>query len=72
MIHITRILPNYKNHLGNCQVMNECPEPMPIRVKDDSIALLPSCPTCRAALDLKLLESFGSRHIVTTMEIILL
>jgi hypothetical protein len=25
--------------------------------------VLPSCPTCRATLDLKLLKSFGSRRI---------
>jgi hypothetical protein len=27
------------------------------------VVLLPSCPICRATMDLKRLESFGSRHI---------
>jgi hypothetical protein len=28
-----------------------------------SVMVLPSCPICRATMDLKRLESFGSRHI---------
>jgi hypothetical protein len=38
---------------------------MPIKVKDDSSSVLPSCSTCRATLDSNLLESFGSMHIGT-------
>ena len=37
---------------------------MPTNIKnDDSSSVLPSCSTCRATLDLNLLQSFGSRHI---------
>jgi hypothetical protein len=64
MIHITWLLPNYITLLSIYQIMEEYPEPMPIRGKDHSISVLPSCPTCRATLDLKLLESFGSRRII--------
>jgi hypothetical protein len=28
----------------------------------DKVLLMPPCPTCRATMDLKCLESFGSRH----------
>ena len=38
-------------------------EYMLIKGKDDFSPALPPCPTCRATLDLRLLESFGSRHI---------
>ena len=38
---------------------------MLIKRKDDSSLVLPSCPTCGATLDLKLLESFGSRRIIS-------
>ena len=36
---------------------------MPIKGKDNFSLMLPSCPLCGATLDLKLLESFGSRRI---------
>jgi hypothetical protein len=36
---------------------------MPIKGKDNFSPTRPSCPICRATLDLKLLESFGSRRI---------
>jgi hypothetical protein len=36
---------------------------MSIKGKDESLPGLPSCPTCGATMDLKRLESFGSRHI---------
>jgi hypothetical protein len=36
---------------------------MPIKRKDNFSPVLPSCPTCRATLDLKLLKPFGSRRI---------
>jgi hypothetical protein len=65
MIHLTWLLPNYITLLGKQQMMKEYPEPMPIRGKDLSISVLPSCPTCGATLDLKLLQSFGSRHIIS-------
>src|SRR5918997_2997293 len=65
MRHITRLLPNYITLLGRQQIVKEYPEPMPIREKYHSISVLPSCPTCGATLDLKLLQSFGSRHIIT-------
>jgi hypothetical protein len=63
MIHITRLLPNYITLLGIYQIMDGYSESMLIKGKDDSSSVLPSCPTCRATLDLKLLESFGSRRI---------
>jgi hypothetical protein len=64
MIHITRLLPNYITLLGIYQIMDGYSESMLIKGKDDSSSVLPSCPTCRATMDLKLLESFGSRRII--------
>ena len=43
--------------------MGECHVPMPVKGKDNFSPMRPSCPVCRATLDLKLLESFGSRRI---------
>jgi hypothetical protein len=43
--------------------MEEYPEPTPIRGKDSSNSLLPSCPTCGATMDLKRLKPFASRHV---------
>ncbi|HEU0144544.1 MAG TPA: hypothetical protein VFQ47_07145 [Nitrososphaera sp.] len=43
--------------------MEESPEPMPIRGKNSSNAVLPSCPICGATMDLKRLKPFASRHI---------
>jgi hypothetical protein len=63
MIYITQLLPNYMTLLGIYQIMDEHSEYMLIKGKDDSSSVLPSCPTCRATMDLKLLQSFGSRHI---------
>jgi hypothetical protein len=37
---------------------------MSIKGKDESLPGLPSCPRCGATMDLKRLESFGSRHII--------
>jgi hypothetical protein len=62
MIHIRCVLPNYITLLRIYQIMEEYPEPMPIKVKNDLRPVLPSCPTCRATMDLKLLEPFGSRR----------
>ncbi len=42
-------------------------KPIPMKGKKDnssSLLLPPSCPRCGATMDLNLLESFGSRHII--------
>jgi hypothetical protein len=36
---------------------------MSINAKDESSPALPSCPICKATMDLKRLKAFGSRHI---------
>ena len=43
--------------------MDEYRAHMPVKGKDNFSLMLPSCPLCGATLDLKLLESFGSRRI---------
>jgi hypothetical protein len=43
--------------------MEEYYMPMPIKGKNNFSPALPSCPICRATLDLKLLKSFGSRRV---------
>ena len=43
--------------------MQENHAPMSRKGKDNFSPMLPSCPICRAILDLKRLESFGSRRI---------
>jgi hypothetical protein len=63
MIYITQLLPNYITLPSIYQIMDQYSEYMLIKGKDDSSSVLPSCPTCRATMDLKLLQSFGSRHI---------
>ena len=65
MIYTTWLLPNHITLLRLYQIMNEYSESMLKKRKDDSSLVLPSCPTCGATLDLKLLESFGSRHIIS-------
>ena len=41
-------------------------KPVPMKGKDDSSSVvLPSCSKCGATLDLELIESFGSRRIVS-------
>jgi hypothetical protein len=42
--------------------MEGYPEPVPIRRKDSSNSLLPTCPKCGATMDSKRLKSFGGRH----------
>ena len=43
--------------------MDEYRVHMPTKGKDNFSLMLPSCPLCGATLDIKLLESFGSRRI---------
>jgi len=62
MIYIRWLLPNYITLLSTYQTMDGYSQSMRIKGKDDSSSVLPSCPTCRATMDLKLQESFGSRH----------
>jgi hypothetical protein len=36
-----------------------------INAKDEQSLVLPPCPRCRATMDLKRLEDFASRHIIS-------
>jgi hypothetical protein len=46
-------------------VKKEYHKPMPMKGKEELTLVLPSCSTCGATLDLKLLRSFGSRRIIS-------
>jgi hypothetical protein len=45
---------------------HEPPMPMKGKEEDHSSSVLPSCSRCGATLDVELIESFGSRRIVSS------
>jgi hypothetical protein len=59
------IIKTYLLCLNARGMKREYPEPMPIKGKDELRTVLPSCPICGSSLDLKLLETFGSRRTIS-------
>ena|ERR671919_235324 len=66
MIYTTRLLSSYIYYAYTAKGMKkEYHKPMPMKGKEELTSVLSSCFTCEATLDLKLLESFGSRRLIS-------
>src|SRR5918999_4355917 len=64
-IYNTAIIKLYLLCLYAKGMKKEYHKPMPMKGKEELTSVLSSCFTCDATLDLKLLESFGSRRLIS-------